>query len=78
MIMEQNSLLNSLVIRFRYMAITDNRQREMPLPDDRMPARCQALAYPEAVLLTDPINPKLKDEVLPSPPPKKKENLNKH
>lgn len=48
---------------FHYMAVTDNRQREMPLPDDRMPARCQALAYPEAVLLTNPINPNLKDEV---------------
>lgn len=48
---------------FQYMAVSDNRQREMPSPDDRMPGRCEALAYPEAVLLTNPINPDLKGEV---------------
>lgn len=46
------------------MAIADNRQRIMPMPDDRFPARGQALAYPEAVLLVNPINPDLKGEVL--------------
>lgn len=40
------------------MAISDNRQRYMPLPDDRMSGRCQTLAYPEAVLL---LNPKMKE-----------------
>ena len=51
-------------IRFHYMALADNRQRFMPLPDDRMPGRCQTLGYPEAVLLTNPIEPNLKGEVL--------------
>ncbi|XP_077215008.1 uncharacterized protein LOC143849729 [Tasmannia lanceolata] len=49
--------------KFHYMAVTDNRQRVMPMPDDRLPGRCQPLAYPEAVLLTNPINPDLKGEV---------------
>uniref|UniRef100_A0A803LK80 rhamnogalacturonan endolyase n=2 Tax=Chenopodium quinoa TaxID=63459 RepID=A0A803LK80_CHEQI len=48
---------------FHYMAIADDRQRFMPLPDDRMPGRCQKLAYPEAVLLTNPVEPSLKGEV---------------
>ncbi|KAK4274202.1 hypothetical protein QN277_017464 [Acacia crassicarpa] len=48
---------------FNYMAIEDNRQRTMPLPDDRLPGRCQPLAYPEAVLLVNPKNPQLKGEV---------------
>ncbi|XP_020113077.1 probable rhamnogalacturonate lyase B isoform X2 [Ananas comosus] len=49
--------------KFHYMAISDNRQRIMPMPDDRLPARSQKLAYPEAVLLTNPINPDLQGEV---------------
>ncbi|XP_043713605.1 probable rhamnogalacturonate lyase B [Telopea speciosissima] len=49
--------------KFHYMAMADNRQRIMPMPDDRLPGRCQTLAYPEAVLLTNPINPDLKGEV---------------
>ncbi|XP_073012328.1 uncharacterized protein [Typha latifolia] len=49
--------------KFHYMAIADNRQRIMPMPDDRMPGRCQQLAYPEAVLLTNPLNPNLAGEV---------------
>ncbi|CAO2834580.1 unnamed protein product [Amaranthus hypochondriacus] len=48
---------------FHYMALADNRQRFMPLPDDRMPERCQTLGYPEAVLLTNPVEPNLKGEV---------------
>ncbi|GMP45676.1 hypothetical protein CsSME_00014123 [Camellia sinensis var. sinensis] len=41
--------------KFHYMAVSDDRQRFMPLPDDRMPGRGRALAYPEAVLLINPI-----------------------
>lgn len=44
------------------MAISNDRQRIMPMPEDR--ATGQPLAYPEAVLLTDPINPDLRGEVL--------------
>eukprot|EP00249_Psilotum_nudum_P013399 c24306_g2_i1 orf=194-1318(+) len=49
--------------RFQYMAMADNKQRIMPFPDDRMPGRCQPLAYPEAVILTRPKNPDLQGEV---------------
>ncbi|KAF9608237.1 hypothetical protein IFM89_008192 [Coptis chinensis] len=49
--------------KFHYMAMADNRQRIMPMPDDRLPGRGEPLAYPEAVLLTNPINPDLKGEV---------------
>ncbi|KAI8012958.1 Rhamnogalacturonate lyase [Camellia lanceoleosa] len=49
--------------RFHYMAVSDDRQRFMPLPDDRMPARGKALAYPEAVLLINPVEPELKGQV---------------
>ncbi|XP_044509893.1 probable rhamnogalacturonate lyase B isoform X2 [Mangifera indica] len=47
--------------RFHYMAISDKRQRIMPMPEDRETG--QPLAYPEAVLLTKPINTELKGEV---------------
>lgn len=46
------------------MAMADNRQRYMPLPDDREPERGQALAYPEAVKLINPVEPEFKGEVL--------------
>ncbi|KAH9320068.1 hypothetical protein KI387_021837, partial [Taxus chinensis] len=49
--------------KFHYMAIADDRQRIMPMPQDRLPGRCEQLAYPEAVLLTNPINKDLKGEV---------------
>ncbi|KAK6938055.1 Rhamnogalacturonan lyase, domain II, partial [Dillenia turbinata] len=49
--------------KFRYMAISDNRQRIMPMPDDRLPSRSTVLGYQEAVLLVNPINPDLKGEV---------------
>ncbi|KAF9590299.1 hypothetical protein IFM89_032307 [Coptis chinensis] len=49
--------------KFHYMAITDEKQRIMPMPEDRLPNRCQELIVPEAVLLTNPINPDLKGEV---------------
>ncbi|KAF3447273.1 hypothetical protein FNV43_RR12453 [Rhamnella rubrinervis] len=48
---------------FKYMAMADNRQRFMPLPDDREPDRGQALAYPEAVLLINPVEPEFQGEV---------------
>ena len=46
------------------MAMADNRQRFMPLPDDRLADRGQVLAYPEAVLLVNPVEPEFKGEVL--------------
>ncbi|KAK4850741.1 hypothetical protein QYF36_009409 [Acer negundo] len=49
--------------KFHYMAIADDRQRFMPLPDDRLRGRGQALAYPEAVLLVNPVEPEFKGEV---------------
>ncbi|KAL7208111.1 hypothetical protein ACSBR1_029966 [Camellia fascicularis] len=49
--------------KFRYMAIADNKQRYMPLPDDRLPGRGEELAYPEAVLLVNPVEPQFKGEV---------------
>ncbi|XP_048227174.1 rhamnogalacturonate lyase B isoform X2 [Ricinus communis] len=49
--------------KFHYMAIADNRQRFMPLPDDRLPERGQPLDFPEAVLLVDPVEPEFKGEV---------------
>uniref|UniRef100_A0A0E0QM78 rhamnogalacturonan endolyase n=1 Tax=Oryza rufipogon TaxID=4529 RepID=A0A0E0QM78_ORYRU len=48
---------------FHYMALADDRKRIMPMPEDRVSPRGQQLAYPEAVLLVDPINPDLKGEV---------------
>lgn len=50
-------------LRFHYMANSDDRQREMPLPDDRLPGRGEQLAYPEAVLLVNPVEPEFKGEV---------------
>ncbi|KAL9262290.1 hypothetical protein AKJ16_DCAP21734, partial [Drosera capensis] len=35
----------------------------MPQPDDRLPPRGQVLAYPEAVLLVNPIKEQFKGEV---------------
>lgn len=49
--------------KFQYMAVADNRQRFMPLPDDRLSGRCQTLAYPEAVLLVNPKIPEHQGEV---------------
>lgn len=45
------------------MAVADNRQRNMPLPDDRLPGRGEPLATPEAVLLVNPVEPEFKGEV---------------
>uniref|UniRef100_A0A803NLI2 Rhamnogalacturonan lyase domain-containing protein n=1 Tax=Cannabis sativa TaxID=3483 RepID=A0A803NLI2_CANSA len=49
--------------KFQYMAVGDNRQRHMPLPDDRVPPRGKELAFPEAVLLVNPVEPEFKGEV---------------
>ncbi|GKV19905.1 hypothetical protein SLEP1_g30104 [Rubroshorea leprosula] len=49
--------------KFQYMVVADNRQRHMPLPDDRAPKRSEELAYPEAVLLVNPVEPEFKGEV---------------
>ncbi|XP_065050416.1 probable rhamnogalacturonate lyase B isoform X2 [Musa acuminata AAA Group] len=48
---------------FHYMAIADNRQRIMPMPEDRAAGRSQRLGYAEAVRLTNPINADLRGEV---------------
>ncbi|CAN1270662.1 Rhamnogalacturonate lyase [Linum perenne] len=49
--------------KFHDMALSDNRQRAMPLPDDRLPPRGRTLAYKEAVSLVNPIEPEFKGEV---------------
>ncbi|XP_070662528.1 uncharacterized protein [Malus domestica] len=49
--------------KFHYMAITDEKQRIMPMPEDVLPPRGKQLIVPESVLLVDPINPDLKGEV---------------
>ncbi|KAF5962113.1 hypothetical protein HYC85_003322 [Camellia sinensis] len=46
---------------FQYMAISDERQRIMPTPQDREAGL--VLDYPEAVMLTNPSNPELTGEV---------------
>ncbi|KAJ7953493.1 Rhamnogalacturonate lyase family protein [Quillaja saponaria] len=46
---------------FKFMAITDERQRLMPTAMDR--SKGEKLAYPEAVLLTNPSDPAFKGEV---------------
>ena len=45
------------------MAISDDKQRVMPMPDDLLPDRGKQLIVPESVLLVNPINPDLKGEV---------------
>lgn len=45
------------------MAIADDRQRLMPAPEDLNPDRSQQLAYPEAHILTNPVEPCLRGEV---------------
>ena len=60
-----NRLQNLLpsIHRFHYMAMSDDRHRYMPLPDDRSPDRGKPLAYPEAILLVNPVEPEFKGEV---------------
>lgn len=45
------------------MAISDTKQRIMPVPEDLLPNRGKVLIVPESVLLVNPINPDLKGEV---------------
>lgn len=52
------------MFRFHYMAVSEERQRYMPLPDDRKPGRGMALDYPEAVKLINPIEQEFTGEVL--------------
>lgn len=49
------------MVRFHYMALSDDKQRVMPTQRDR--EHSPALAYPEAVLLTNATNPKVRGEV---------------
>jgi rhamnogalacturonan endolyase len=49
------------MVRFHYMALSDDKQRIMPTQQDRENSR--PLAYPEAVLLTNTTNPKVRGEV---------------
>ncbi|KAG4954869.1 hypothetical protein JHK87_040463 [Glycine soja] len=49
---------------FHYMAVSDDRQRFMPLPDDRLPGRGKELVPPEAVLLVNQVEPEFKGEML--------------
>ncbi|XP_025810179.1 rhamnogalacturonate lyase B-like isoform X2 [Panicum hallii] len=48
---------------FNYMAISDDIQRYMPSAADREPPRGVPLAYKEAVLLVDPVEPEFRGEV---------------
>ena len=45
------------------MAIADDRQRLMPAPEDLNSDRSQQLAYAEAHILTNPVEPCLRGEV---------------
>ncbi|XP_021646098.2 probable rhamnogalacturonate lyase B isoform X2 [Hevea brasiliensis] len=49
--------------KFHYMAISDEKQRIMPMPEDLLPGRGKQLIVPESVLLANPINPDLRGEV---------------
>ncbi|TVU40659.1 hypothetical protein EJB05_14128, partial [Eragrostis curvula] len=49
--------------KFNYMAISDDIQRYMPSAVDRDSPRGVPLAYKEAVLLVDPVEPQFKGEV---------------
>ncbi|PON82598.1 Rhamnogalacturonate lyase [Trema orientale] len=49
--------------KFHYMAISDEKQRVMPMPQDLLPDRGKQLIVPESVLLMHPINPDLKGQV---------------
>ncbi|KAG4154068.1 hypothetical protein ERO13_D03G034800v2 [Gossypium hirsutum] len=49
--------------KFRFMAISDTIQRVMPQSEDRVKGHSKPLDFKEAVLLTNPSNPKLKGEV---------------
>ncbi|KAH9317874.1 hypothetical protein KI387_019643, partial [Taxus chinensis] len=48
---------------FQQMAISEEKQREMPSEEDRDHGRSVPLRYPEAVVLTNPTDPRLKGQV---------------
>ncbi|CAJ1970533.1 unnamed protein product [Sphenostylis stenocarpa] len=56
-------MLRNDLRRFHYMVVSDDRQRFMPLPEDRLPGRGVELVPPEAVLLVNPVEPEFKGEV---------------
>uniref|UniRef100_A0A2K2AN94 Uncharacterized protein n=1 Tax=Populus trichocarpa TaxID=3694 RepID=A0A2K2AN94_POPTR len=45
--------------KFHYMAITDEKQGIMLMPEDLLPDRGKQLIVPESILLVNPINPDL-------------------
>ncbi|KAJ6999440.1 hypothetical protein NC653_010215 [Populus alba x Populus x berolinensis] len=47
--------------KFHYMAITDEKQGIMLMPEDLLPDRGKQLIVPESVLLANPINPDRRD-----------------
>ncbi|KAI3832436.1 hypothetical protein MKX03_020670 [Papaver bracteatum] len=49
--------------KFQYMAISKTQQKQMPLPEDRVPKRGELLEFKEAALLVDPVNKELKGQV---------------
>ncbi|XVF61481.1 hypothetical protein PTKIN_Ptkin08bG0133100 [Pterospermum kingtungense] len=49
--------------KFRFMAISDTRQRTMPRFDDRNDTHSQVLAFKEAVVLSNPSEPEFKGQV---------------
>ncbi|OMP01659.1 hypothetical protein COLO4_11702 [Corchorus olitorius] len=49
--------------KFHFMALSDTRQRIMPSIYDQRTDRSKVLAFKEAVLLTNPINPQLTGQV---------------
>ncbi|XP_060673019.1 probable rhamnogalacturonate lyase B isoform X1 [Ziziphus jujuba] len=63
-IYETRIVFKLAIDKFLYMAIADNRQRVMPLLEDReVPEHSEKLAYPEAVRFTNPNDPNLIGEV---------------
>ncbi|XP_072976467.1 uncharacterized protein [Typha angustifolia] len=48
---------------FKYMAISDNKQREMPSAADRESPRAEELAFKEAVHIINPVEPEFRGEV---------------
>ncbi|GAU23286.1 hypothetical protein TSUD_237400 [Trifolium subterraneum] len=59
--MDSSSVPINIDQRFNYMAVSDIIQRRMPLMKDRESG--QPLAFPEAVLLTNPTDPQFKGQV---------------
>ncbi|KAK8606949.1 hypothetical protein V6N13_052701 [Hibiscus sabdariffa] len=49
--------------KFHFMAVSDSRQSIVPTAEDRVGGRCQALAFKEACLLTNPTDPRFRGQV---------------